>query len=416
MNWHACLLNDIADVVTKGTTPTTLGYQFTDDGVNFIKAEALNGDTSLDRDGFSFISNRANDALARSILQEGDVLVTIAGANIGRCGYVCVDYLPANTNQAVGIIRINKNVAHPKFIYYWFKLESTFGLIQSMGGQAAQPNINLATLKRLSVELPPLEQQCSIVRRLELFDDLIENNRRRMAKLEEAARLLYQEWFVRLRFPGHERTRIVNGVPEGWQRMILREVCIPNNGIQTGPFGSQLHQSDYSEVGVPVIMPKDIIGYRIATDSIARIPESLAQSLQRHLLCVGDVVYGRRGDIGRRAYISERQAGWFCGTGCLRLRPNPDVVNPRYFFDVLGSSETSGSIVGRAKGATMPNLNAGIMADVPVVVPVRELQNQYSGHVDIIAAQVDNLSTQNEKLRTARDLLLPRLMSGEIAV
>ena len=79
---------------------------------------------------------------------------------------------------------------------------------------------------------------------LSAYDDLIENNRRRMALLEDAARQLYREWFVRLRFPGHEHTRIVDGVPEGWERRPLASVCTAGDGIQTGPFGSQLHQSD----------------------------------------------------------------------------------------------------------------------------------------------------------------------------
>jgi type I restriction enzyme S subunit len=390
---------------------------YTEDGIPVIRGVNLPDDREFLDDDFVFVSQQKADSLIANMGYPGDLVFTQRGT-LGQIGIIPVEskFPKYVISQSQMKLTVNSELAMSRYVYYFFR--SPFGtqMIKGHALTSGVPHINLSILKAFKLPLPPLSFQKRIVTILSAYDDLIENNRRRMAKLEEAARLLYQEWFVRLRFPGHERTRIVNGVPEGWQRMILREVCIPNNGIQTGPFGSQLHQSDYSEVGVPVIMPKDIIGYRIATDSIARIPESLAQSLQRHLLCVGDVVYGRRGDIGRRAYISERQAGWFCGTGCLRLRPNPDVVNPRYFFDVLGSSETSGSIVGRAKGATMPNLNAGIMADVPVVVPVRELQNQYSGHVDIIAAQVDNLSTQNEKLRIARDLLLPRLMSGEIAV
>src|SRR5215510_10534965 len=101
------------------------------------------------------------------------------------------------------------------------------------------------------------------------YDDRIENTRRRRALLEEAAQQLYREWFVRLRFPGHEHTRITSGVPEGWEHQILAKVSLPENGIQTGPFGSQLHQSDYTEEGVPVVMPKDIINFCISSDNIA---------------------------------------------------------------------------------------------------------------------------------------------------
>ncbi len=127
-----------------------------------------------------------------------------------------------------------------------------------------------------------------------------------MALLEEAARQLYREWFVRLRFPGHEHTRIANGVPEGWQSD-KRFACRRWN--PHWPFGSQTSSTDYTEEGVPVVMPKDIISFRICVDDIARIPESLADSLARHRMQEGDVVYGRRGDIGRRGFIFSA-AGW----------------------------------------------------------------------------------------------------------
>ena len=145
MSWAVSRIDEIAEVVTKGTTPTTYGMPFTDSGVNFIKAEALNGDSSLDNSGFAFVSESTHERLKRSILAEGDILVTIAGAQIGRCGIVRAEYLPANTNQAVGIIRVLRERANPRFVYYFFKNPQTFRMCQGIGGQAAQPNINLYT-------------------------------------------------------------------------------------------------------------------------------------------------------------------------------------------------------------------------------------------------------------------------------
>jgi type I restriction enzyme S subunit len=276
--------------------------------------------------------------------------------------------------------------------------------------KAAVPGVNRNDLHDMKVRSTDAQSQERIASILFAYDDLIENNRRRMALLEEVAWQLYREWFVRLRFPGHEHTRITDGVPEGWEHQLLAKACLSDNGIQTGPFGSQLHQADYTEEGVPVVMPKDIINFRISVDDIARIPESLADSLGRHRMQEGDVAYGRCG------FISRRQAGWLCGTGCLRLRPNPDMVVPRYFFDALGVPDTAGTIAARAKGATMPNLNTTIMASVPLLVPPRTLQRQYAENVEPMFEMVETLADQNQKLRTARDLLLPRLMSGEITV
>ena len=121
MSWPTSKIDNIAEVVTKGTTPTTYGMPFVDSGVNFIKAEALNGDSALDGVGFAFVSESTHERLKRSILAEGDVLVTIAGAQVGRCGIVRTEHLPANTNQAVGIIRVHRKTANPWFVYYFFK-------------------------------------------------------------------------------------------------------------------------------------------------------------------------------------------------------------------------------------------------------------------------------------------------------
>lgn len=358
------------------------------------------------------------DAQDSYILRKDDLIIVMTEQIEGLLGSSAL--VPESNiylhNQRIGlIVDINAEKIDKYFLYLLFNTKNVREQLAASASGTKVRHTSPNRIGRVVVDLLPLNCQRRIVDTTYAYDKLIENNLRRMIKLEEAARMLYQEWFVRLRFPGHESRQIMDGLPEGWSKQTLQAVCMPDNGIQTGPFGSQLHQSDYSESGVPVVMPKDIIGFRIVTDSIARIPEELANSLRRHRLQEGDVVYGRRGDIGRRAFISARQTGWFCGTGCLRLRPNPEAIDPRYFFDALGSPETAGTIAGRAKGATMLNLNASVMADVSIIMPEYSLQKSYAKHATQISAMIECLAIQNEKLRTARDLLLPRLMSGEIA-
>src|SRR3972149_4155709 len=114
-----------------------------------------------------------------------------------------------------------------------------------------------------------------------------------------------------------------------WTTRTLGDICDEVGGtIRTGPFGSQLHQSDYEPGGVPVVMPKDIVGGRISTDGIATIGDETAERLAAHKLHVGDIAYGRRGDIGRRARITARESGWICGTGCLRSSPAGSGMQP----------------------------------------------------------------------------------------
>lgn len=275
-------------------------------------------------------------------------------------------------------------------------------------------------LKDCEVRVPCLEAQRRIASILGGYDDLIEVNRRRISVLEEMARALFEEWFVRFRFPGHEAVPILDTpegpLPEGWRLAILGELCSGKTGIQTGPFGSQLHQEDYVAEGVPVVMPKNIIDLRIQTDGIARIPDDLAQSLGRHLMDEGDIVYGRRGDIGRRAFISKDEAGFFCGTGCLRLRPDQRLVAPSYLFMALGTVETEGAIKARATGATMPNLSAGVMKEVPVLAPPKAIQWKFDAVIQPIQNLTGKLIAANRVLATSRDLLLPRLISGQLSV
>jgi type I restriction enzyme S subunit len=336
------------------------------------------------------------------------VTIGRSGGSIGKVTFVGSDFWPHNTCLFVTDFKGNE----PRFVAYLLGLVD----LAQLNSGAAQPSLNRNFVYDVKVRFPDPPTQRAVAGVLSAYDDLIENNRRRMALLEEAARQLYREWFVRLRFPGHEHTRIVDGVPEGWKRSTLERLCAMPDGIQTGPFGSQLHQSDYTEDGVPVVMPKDLVGLRITLDSIARVPEELAATLARHRMAEGDTVYGRRGDIGRRAFIGRRQVGFLCGTGCLRIRPDPEAVNPRYLFDALGAPETAGAIANRAKGAIMPSLNASLLKSVPVLISVRRLQDLYAENVELWSQAHEVLEEQNLRLRAARDLLLPRLMSGEIAV
>lgn len=347
-------------------------------------------------------------------LRMGDI-VMCEGGEPGRCAIWKENVPSMMIQKALHRIRPHEYI-DSQFLFYTFLLQGKSGAFSGLFTGSTIKHFPREKLVLFEIEFPQLPVQKRIAEILTAYDELIENNRRRMALLEESARLLYREWFVRLRFPGHEHTRIVNGVPEGWCWEALESVCAEGDGIQTGPFGSQLHQSDYTEEGVPVVMPKNLIGFRISVEDIARIPEDLADKLGRHRMIPGDTVYGRRGDIGRRAFISSAHKGWFCGTGSLRIRPDPKKINPRYLFDTLGSPETSGTIASRAKGSTMLNLNAGVLKTVPVLIPPFHLQDLYGDHIESTADMIETLAQQNQKLRTARDLLLPKLMSGEIEV
>ncbi len=156
----------------------------------------------------------------------------------------------------------------------------------------------------------------------------------------------------------------------GWIRKTIGELCDQGGGkVKTGPFGSQLHQSDYSDVGTPVVMPTDIKDGGISEEKIARVGLGHVDRLVMHQLSKGDIVYGRRGDIGRQALVKEVEKGWLCGTGCLRITLGNTAVIPKYLHLYLKMPEIIGWIQNQAIGATMPNLNTSILRRVPVNFP-----------------------------------------------
>lgn len=408
MSWQTSQLRDLCLQVTSGGTPPTAHSEYYDGDIPWLRTHEVNFNRIFETEIRITEQGLANSTA--KWLPENTVIVAMYGNSAGR---VALARIPLTTNQACCNLIIDPRAADERFVFYRLLLD--YERLHQMAKGSAQNNLNATQLKSYLIKAPAVQQQRAIGKILSAYDDLIENNRRRMVLLEQAAGQLYREWFVRLRFPGYEHTRIVDGVPNGWERRTLASLCVAD-GIQTGPFGSQLHQSDYTDEGVPVVMPKDLIDYRVSVATIARIPEDLANRLGRHRMIADDIVYGRRGDIGRRAFISSRQAGFFCGTGCLRIRANPREVNPRYLFDALGAPETAGTIANRAKGSTMLNLNGTVLKTVPILVAPRSLQNLYAQFVTPSAALTEVLDEQNQKLRTARDLLLPRLMSGEITV
>ena len=162
-----------------------------------------------------------------------------------------------------------------------------------------------------------------------------------------------------------------------WSAVKLGDVCI-DGGIQTGPFGSQLHQSDYSDEGTPVVMPVDLADGGISTERIARVSDDHVQRLSRHMLEPGDVVYARRGDVGRCSRVTESEKGWLCGTGCLRLRADSNLVDKTFLYYALSNPSVVGWVRNHAVGATMPNLNTTILGDVPLYIPDNLIENNRS--------------------------------------
>jgi type I restriction enzyme S subunit len=260
----------------------------------------------------------------------------------------------------------------------------------------------------MSITLPEIHLQKNIADILSAYDDLIENNRRRMALLEEAARQLYREWFVRLRFPGHEHTRIINGAPEGWKRQTLAELC---ESIDYGYTAS----AEPDEIGPKFLRITDIVSNIIDWNSVPYCSMS-DDRLAKFRLMEGDIVIARTGaTVGYAKRLHKRHPEAVFASYLVRLRLRPEIESLMVGVFVE-SADYKGYVQSRVGGAAQPNANAKVLSAAEVCVPPLNIQHFFRESVEPLMDQREVLRLQNQQLRAARDLLLPRLMSGEIAV
>jgi type I restriction enzyme S subunit len=229
-----------------------------------------------------------------------------------------------------------------------------------------------------------------------------------MELLEEAARQLYREWFVRLRFPGREHTRVIDGVPEGWERKTLADLC---ESIDYGYTAS----AEKEEVGPKFLRITDIVPTFIDWFSVpyCQIEED---RLSKFRLSEGDIVIARTGaTVGYAKRLHKRHPEAVFASYLVRLRLKSDVDN--LVVGVFVESEDyKAYIKSRVGGAAQPNANAKVLAGAEILVPPPTLQRAFREFAEPLVDQHELLQVQNEKVRAARDLLLPKLMDGEIAV
>lgn len=327
-------------------------------------------------------------------------VVTGRYGTLGEVFYLDQDYWPLNT--ALYVTDFKGNV--PKFVAYFLK----HVLLSYQSDKAAVPGVDRNVLHEMEVRTPDRDAQQRITDVLSAYDDLIENNRRRMALLEKAARLLYEEWFVRLRFPGHERARMIAGVPEGFERKPLSGLC---ERIDYGYTAS----AEQEEIGPKFLRITDIVPEVIDWSAVPYCPIE-DEKLERFRLLEGDIVVARTGaTVGYAKRLHKRHPDTVFASYLVRLRLKPEVDN--IMVGVFVESDSYKDYVqSRVGGAAQPNANARVLAGAEMLVPPRRLQHDFHEFVEPLVDEREVLQQQNQKLQAARDLLLPRLMSGEIAV
>lgn len=226
MKWEKVKLGDICKYVTSGGTPkSSIKEYYEPKQIPWLKTKEVNYCRIYETE--SYISKDGLDNSSAKMIPQNSVIVAMYGQG-DTAGRVAINKIPLTTNQACCNLIIDETKAYYEFVYY--QLVTLYEKMVSLKNGGAQPNLNAAIIKSIEIKLPPLKTQRYIADILSSYDNLIENNQKQIKLLEEAAQRLYKEWFVDLRFPGHENTKIVDGVPEGWRRGLLKELISVNYG------------------------------------------------------------------------------------------------------------------------------------------------------------------------------------------
>ena len=317
----------------------------------------------------------------------------------------------------------NSQKTHPRFFFYFIANKPFIDYATSTSNGTRMPRAKWKNLIKKPFWVPDYETQHKIASILSAYDDLIENNLRRIKLLEEAARLIYKEWFVRLRFPGHEHIRVVDGVPEGWARRVVKEILEISIG---GGWGKDDNQGDFTEpayvirgTDIPDINQGNInrVPFRYHKESNLKSREMKARDI------ILEVSNGQIDNVGRTFMLYVKLLELFrepviCASFCKLLRVNKNVA-PELLYLHIKEIQNNGHL-NFYKNPSAAGINnfrfKDFIENELLLIPNNQLYCKFIGTIRPIFDQVSIISTQSYKLSQARDILLPRLMNGSIQV
>jgi type I restriction enzyme S subunit len=390
---------------------------YVESGVPVIRGGNLSTDARFDANEFVFVTPEKADELLPNNAHPGDLVFTQRGT-LGQIGIV-PDALPFSRyviSQSQMKLTVDRQKADPRYVYYVFKSSQTVQRIHNQAFSSGVPHINLEILREFEIELPTLPVQKRIASLLSAYDDLIENNTRRINILEEMAQTIYREWFVNLRFPGHEKMRMVESglgpIPQGWSVQPLGTLTsVITKGTTPTTLGRQFQESGVNFVKVESITESGTI----IIDKLAKIDDETHELLRRSQLRQNDILFSIAGAIGRVALVPLRVLPANTNQALAILRCS-DANFIYYLLSTVRSAHFQNFSLGRVVQTAQANVSLSILKSVPILVPSSGLLAAFEMVATPIQRLVDVNSSKIEILRTTRDFLLSKLISGEIAV
>lgn len=388
---------------------------FVESGVPFIMASDINNGV-VDYINCKFITRKQADSLRKGFAKNGDVLLTHK-ATIGRTAIVKYDKQPyVMLTPQVTYYRVRDHQKlDRRYLRYFFESSFFQGTLSLWAGSGStRAYLGITEQGKLPFVLPPINKQQKIAAILSTYDELIENNQRRIALLEKMAEEIYREWFVRLRFPGHEKMKVVKGVPEGWDFEkasnffgLVKGKSYTGEEISDNPeYMSLINLKSFNRGG----------GYRedgLKYYSGRYKPEQVVHQ-NDVVMAVTDMTQDRAiiGQVARVPDLGERGAVISLDT----VKLDSKKISNTFLYAYMRHSGFANYIKEFANGANVLHLKSELITQQEILIPPRELQNQFGSMADSLYTQLDKLGKANSYLVKIRDRLLPRLISGKLSV
>ena len=396
--WKKVKLKDCCIKIGSGSTPKGGSMVYVNSGTSLIRSQNVYN-LSFDYNGLTHITEDAANKLKGVTVFNEDILLNITGDSVARTCIVPKEVLPARVNQHVAIIRTDRKKMNWRFLNYYLaspKMQAHM-LSLAVGKGASRNALTKQMIENFEVPYPPLSTQRRIATILPRYDSLIENYQKQIKLLEEAAQRLYKEWFVDLRFPGHENTNIVDGVPEGWEKKSIGEIGEYLNGFAFKP-------SDWQELGKPIIKIKEMgngVTNETPRNSGERVPA-------KYLIKAGDLLFSWSATL--MVIIWSGEEGWL-NQHLFKVTPVKGIDRE---FLLQSISNTIVEFQNLTTGSTMKHIQRNKLDQVFVNVPNAEIMKRYSDISEKTRSNILSLQSQLRLLTEARNRLLPKLMSGAI--
>ncbi len=398
--WKKVKLGECCLKIGSGSTPKGGSMVYVESGTSLIRSQNVYN-LSFDYNGLTHITEDAANKLKGVTIFSNDILLNITGDSVARTCIVPNDVLPARVNQHVAIVRTDYKQINPRFLNYYLASPGMQAHMLSLAvGKGASRNaMTKQMIENFEVPCPPISTQHRIATILSRYDSLIENYQKQIKLLEEAAQRLYKEWFVDLHFPGHENTKIIDGVPEGWEKKPISQLGEYLNGFAFKP-------SDWQESGKPIIKIKEM-GNGVSNDTPRNNGERVPV---KYLVKAGDLLFSWSATL--MVIVWSGEEGWL-NQHLFKVTPAKGIGRE---FLLQSISNTIEEFQNLTTGSTMKHIQRNKLDQVFVNVPNDVIMQLYSSIAEKERKEILRLSSQICLLTEARDRLLPKLMSGEIAV